>query len=1039
MVWEVDPAEINPVFLFNRNLRVQRVFLIKCNKFQIFIKFPPLFSENPISGKKTGIGKGYHMNDSQERSQKYLEGIFETSSEGIFVVEADGHILRSNPAFEKMLRFENDELKGKMFSAIVHDKSARIQKLTSQIKTHHFKRSSESPIEMELIDKEGTALPVRLRSTLIKDDKGKIVEAIGMIEDLREDKGERVSEQTIQETQETLDNILSNSGDAIFVADANGRITIVNNALLQMLEYQKDEIMGMHLTELSPYEGILTTTTGEKVSITEEYLNYQVERANELFKKGKVANLELYFNRKDGKIVPVEATISVLKNQRGERRGSIAICRDITKRKQIEKALKKAHDELEKKVEERTADLKAANEQLEQEIIERKRVEEALMKSEERYHNLIEFANAGIMVAENNKITHVNRKAEEIYDYSKEELIGQSPSILTPEKYREQHREIFDEISKWGKARKMVFEEEGIRKDGSIFPIEISFTLTLKEENMIIAVVRDITKRKRAEKEIKESKDFLENVFKTSADGILVSDSEGFITMVNDTIEKMLDYSRDELIGKHSITLSPKDEFYEEIGKEFIEKLMRDGVVTGYELFWLRKDGRLVDIEINSVLIKDKEGNRKGSVTSIRDITERKKMERTLRETKEFLEKVFENTADGIMIFDLNGNIIDANSSIEKMTDLKKTELIGKHASILIDEDKETREIFIERAAELFKTGYTSYESAIRRRDGKHIEVEYNCSLIKDAKGEYIAGVSVLRDVTERKRTEGELRRTRDYLDNIIESSLDAIIIADLHGYTTRVNKSFQKLTGYKEEEIIGKHVFEFSPLNGGIYESAAGELVKLGEEFYKDSEKNIVKLFEERKINNWESYYLHKNGKLIPVDMNIVVFHDKEGESFGTVGMCRDITERRRAEKEREMLLGELKGKNKELEQIFYVASHDLRSPLVNVQGFSKELSHAFTQVQSVLDRNNLPPAVKENLAPALEEDIPEALQYIHTSIAKMDSLLSGLLRLSRLGRAALKIKELDMNKLLSDIVKTFEYRIKEKGITPQIDELPP
>ena len=90
------------------------------------------------------------MNDSQERSQKYLEGIFETSSEGIFVIDADGYITRSNPAFEKMLRFENDELKGKMFSAIVHDKNARIQKLTSHIKTHYFQRSSEFPLEMEL-------------------------------------------------------------------------------------------------------------------------------------------------------------------------------------------------------------------------------------------------------------------------------------------------------------------------------------------------------------------------------------------------------------------------------------------------------------------------------------------------------------------------------------------------------------------------------------------------------------------------------------------------------------------------------------------------------------------------------------------------------------------------------------------------------------------------------------------------------------------------------------------------------------------------
>ena len=114
-----------------------------------------------------------------------------------------------------------------------------------------------------------------------------------------------------------------------------------------------------------------------------------MERANELFEKGKVTNLELYLNRKDGKIVPVEATLSVLKNQKGERRGSISICRDITKRKLTENALKKAHDELEKRVEERTANLRVANEELKKEITKRKRAGEDLKKTKDHCNSLV--------------------------------------------------------------------------------------------------------------------------------------------------------------------------------------------------------------------------------------------------------------------------------------------------------------------------------------------------------------------------------------------------------------------------------------------------------------------------------------------------------------------------------------------------------------------------------------------------------------------------------------------------------------------------
>ena len=138
-------------------------------------------------------------------------------------------------------------------------------------------------------------------------------------------------------------------------------------------------------------------------------------------------------------------------------------------------------------------------------ITERKEAEEKLKKSEERYHNLIKSANVGIIVSEGGKITTVNKRAEKIYGYSREELIGQSPSIVTPEKYRIQHREMLDEILKTGKTEKAVFEEESIRKDGSHFPVEISYSLTQGEKRTVIAVMRDISERKEMEEKLLQS------------------------------------------------------------------------------------------------------------------------------------------------------------------------------------------------------------------------------------------------------------------------------------------------------------------------------------------------------------------------------------------------------------------------------------------------------------------------------------------------------------------------------------------------------
>ena len=141
---------------------------------------------------------------------------------------------------------------------------------------------------------------------------------------------------------------------------------------------------------------------------------------------------------------------------------------------------------------------------------------------------------------------------------------------------------------------------------------------------------------------------------------------------------------------------------------------------------------------------------------------------------------------------------------------------------------------------------------------------------------------------------------------------------------------------------------------------------------------------------------------------------------------------------KEIAQMLDELRYKNKEMEQIVYVASHDLRSPLLNIQGFSKELQSAVERIRTILDEIELPVEARAKFAEPLEDDIPDALRFILTSSSKMDALLSGLLRVSRLGRAALNIEPLDINKLISDITETHKYMIQEANVRIQINELP-
>jgi signal transduction histidine kinase len=154
-------------------------------------------------------------------------------------------------------------------------------------------------------------------------------------------------------------------------------------------------------------------------------------------------------------------------------------------------------------------------------------------------------------------------------------------------------------------------------------------------------------------------------------------------------------------------------------------------------------------------------------------------------------------------------------------------------------------------------------------------------------------------------------------------------------------------------------------------------------------------------------------------------------------IKLTSEINYRAKAEKERKHLLKELEKKNEELEQIMYVTTHDLRSPLVNVEGYSNEFVNSLNEIQQAIESSNLSPEIHEKIK-RLYDDLPKSLTFIQSSIHKMDLLISGLLKLSRLGRVGIKRKKLDMNKLISDVENTFEYQIKDKSVRMEISKLP-
>ena len=151
------------------------------------------------------------------------------------------------------------------------------------------------------------------------------------------------------------------------------------------------------------------------------------------------------------------------------------------------------------------------------------------------------------------------------------------------------------------------------------------------------------------------------------------------------------------------------------------------------------------------------ERERTGAVAIIRDITERKKSEQELRETKDFLESIIENTKDGVLITDAQGNIASCNTAIEEMTGFSREKIVGSHASTLVTGDKAVKENILEKTAELLEKGYATFEAKYKSVSGGLVEVECISSMIANNKGDYIAGVSIVRDITERNKMHQQL------------------------------------------------------------------------------------------------------------------------------------------------------------------------------------------------------------------------------------------------------------------------------------------
>jgi len=273
--------------------------------------------------------------------------------------------------------------------------------------------------------------------------------------------------------------------------------------------------------------------------------------------------------------------------------------------------------------------------------------------------------------------------------------------------------------------------------------------------NELLFISRDITRQKNAVESIKHAYAELMQIFNTTVEGVRVIDRDHNVLLVNETFLKLSGMSEEKMTGKkcHEVFTCHLCHTPDCPLTRIMNGEMRFECDADIE----RKDGTRIPCAVFANPFRGSGSETIGIVENLRDITERKKSERELKETKEFLERVIENSKDGILIVDDKGCMLSCNNALEQMSGFDKEEICGNHASMLTIDNGEMRKRILEKTGELFEKGFSTYEATFKSKKGHYIETECISSMIANESGTYVAGVSIIRDITERKRMEQRL------------------------------------------------------------------------------------------------------------------------------------------------------------------------------------------------------------------------------------------------------------------------------------------
>lgn len=605
---------------------------------------------------------------------------------------------------------------------------------------------------------DGSPITVHLSASLVRDEQGKPICLMCSFIDVTERK-------RIENELRIKDSAIASSLNGIGIGDLNGNIVYVNDAALKMWgAHDPSEIIGRSALEFADSQE-------EALRVFQEFME-----------KGGWSG-EISGRRKDGSLITVHLTASMVRNERGEPVCSMDSFVDITDRKRMEEEL---------------------------------RVKDFAIASSLNGIGIGDLAGT---------IMYVNEAAVKMWGASDpSEVIGKSPLEFadSPEEAQRVYQE-FMENGGWSG------EISGRRKDGSIITVHLTASLVRNEKGDPICTMVsfvDITDRKRIEEELK-IKDL---AIASSIDGIGIGDLEGNIIYVNDAALKMWGTEdASEVLGTSALSLAQSEEEAVRIYQTVLEKGSWAGEVSGY-----RKDGSPITVLLTASLVRNEKGEPICMMDSFVDITGRKRMEEELK-IKDF---AIASSINGIVIGDLEGTITYVNDAfLELWGGSSPEEVIGRSALTFAKSSEEAEKIL----QAVIEQGNWKGEITARKKNGSLLAVQLSANMVRNADGAPICLMASLVDISERMVAEQKLQRAYEGLEQRVEERTKELVRANIRLKKEIEERKQAELSLLQKEEELRLKSVNLEEAN-----TALKVLLKRGEQDRNELEDKVLSNIKE-------------------------------------------------------------------------------------------------------------------------------------------------------------------------------------------------